>query len=130
MDSIADFLIRIKNGYLVKKEQVESPWSKMREATARLLAKYGYLGRVKVEKVDQAKKKIVVELKYNSEGGPAITGVKRVSRPGRRIYAPADKIPYALGGAGITIVSTSRGIMTDREARKKNLGGEVIGQVW
>jgi len=130
MDPIADFLIRIKNGYLAKKEQIESPWSKMRETIARLLAKHGYLGRVKVEKIDQVRKKIVVELKYDSESRPAITGVKRVSKPGRRIYAPADKIPYALGGAGITIISTSQGIMTDREARKRRLGGEIIGQVW
>lgn len=130
MDPIADFLVRIKNGYLARKKQVESPWSKMREAVAHLLVKHGYLARVKVDKIDQVRKKIVVELKYNSEGRPAVTDVRRLSKPGRRLYTSADKIPYALGGVGITIVSTSRGIMTDREARKKNLGGEIIGQVW
>ncbi len=130
MDSIADFLIRIKNGYRAKKEQVSSPWSKMRETIARILAKHGYLAGVKVKKIDSAKKELVVKLKYDDQGQPALTEVKRISKPGRRIYAPADKIPYALGGAGITLVSTSQGIMIDREARKRNLGGEIIGQVW
>ena len=130
MDPIADFLIRIKNGYLARKEQIESPWSKMRETIARLLARHGYLGQVKVEKIDQVKKKIIVKLKYDSQGNPAIREVRRISKPGRRIYASTGKIPYTLGGMGITIVSTSQGIMIDREARKRKLGGEIIGQVW
>jgi len=130
MDPIADFLIRIKNGYRAKKEVVTAPWSKTKETIGRILVKYGYLAGLRVKKIDSVKKELRMRLKYDSQGNPALTEVRRVSKPGRRVYATADKIPYALGGVGITLVSTSQGIMIDREARKRKLGGEIIGQVW
>jgi small subunit ribosomal protein S8 len=126
-DPIGDMLIRIKNGYLARKDVVEVPYSKMKEEIAKILVKEGYLKKFKIENL---KFKILkLELKYEGKR-PAIEGVKRISKPGVRIYAKAGEIPKVKYGFGITIVSTSKGIMTDREAKKKNLGGEVICQVW
>ena len=129
-DPIGDMLARIKNGYLARKNVVEVPYSKMKEEIAKLLVKEGYLRNVKCQMTNgKWKKTLVLTLKY--EGGrPAIEEVKRVSKPGVRIYAKAREIPKVKYGFGITIISTSKGIMTDKEARKKNLGGEVICQVW
>jgi small subunit ribosomal protein S8 len=126
-DPIGDMLIRIKNGYLARKNVVEVPYSRMKEEIANLLVKEGYLKKFKIENL---KFKILkLELKYEGKR-PAIEGVKRISKPGVRIYAKAGEIPKVKYGFGITIVSTSKGIMTGREAKKKNLGGEVICQVW
>jgi len=126
-DPIGDMLIRIKNGYLARKVVVEVPYSKMKEEIAKLLVKEGYLKKFKIENL---KFKILkLELKYEGKK-PVIEGVKRISKPGVRIYAKAGEIPKVKYGFGITIVSTSKGIMTGREAKKKNLGGEVICQVW
>lgn len=128
-DPIGDMLARIKNGYLARKNVVEVPYSKMKEEIAKILVKEGYLERLK-SKIQNSKFK-VLELKLKYEGKrPAIEEVKRVSKPGVRIYAKAGEIPRVKYGLGITIVSTSKGIMTDKEAKKKNLGGEVICQVW
>jgi len=126
-DPIGDMLIRIKNGYLARKNVVEVPYSRMKEEIAKLLVKEGYLKKFKIENL---KFKILkLELKYEGKR-PAIEEVKRISKPGVRIYAKAREIPKVKYGFGITIVSTSKGIMTDSQARKKNLGGEVICQVW
>jgi len=126
-DPIGDMLIRIKNGYLARRAVVEVPYSKMKEEIAKLLVKEGYLKKFKIENL---KFKILkLELKYEGKR-PAIEGVKRISKPGVRIYAKAGEIPKVKYGFGITIVSTSKGIMTGKEAKKKNLGGEVICQVW
>ena len=126
-DPIGDMLIRIKNGYLARKDVVEVSYSKMKEEIAKLLVKEGYLKKFKIENL---KFKILkLELKYEGKK-PVIEGVKRISKPGVRIYAKAGEIPKVKYGFGITIVSTSKGIMTGREAKKKNLGGEVICQVW
>jgi len=129
-DPIGDMLIRIKNGYLARKDVVEVPYSKMKEEIAKLLVKEGYLKNLKSQMSNVKSGKILrIELKYEGKR-PAIEGVKRISKPGVRIYAKAGEIPKVKYGFGITIVSTSKGIMTGREAKKKNLGGEVICQVW
>lgn len=130
MDPIADMLSTIKNAQMVKKAKVELPYSKMKEALARLLEKEGYLSEVKVFKPeDSSFKMLSLGLGY-LDGEPSIGHIKRVSKPGGRIYVGKDKLPRVLGGRGIAIVSTSRGLMTAKEARKKDLGGEMICEVW
>lgn len=126
-DPIADFLIRIKNGYLARKSRVEGPWSRNLEGIGRILVANGYLKTVKVTK--NKFKKLVLTLKYE-KGRPALTDLRRVSKPGVRRYVKASQIPYVLNGLGIAVISTSQGLMTDREARKKNLGGEVLAEIW
>lgn len=128
-DQIGDFLIRIKNGYLARKRQVEVSWSKMKEGIAEILIKEGYLKKSEVKSQKSKVKTIELGLKYEGKV-PALTNVKRISKPGLRIYARADRIPKEKYGFGITIISTPKGLMTDKEARKKKLGGEVICQVW
>ncbi len=129
-DSLGDFLIRIKNGYLAKKKAVRVPWSKMKEKMAEILVKEGFLRDSKVRNDENSNFKLLeLKLKYVDKE-PVLNEVKRISKPGVRIYAKADKIPRVKGGKGITIISTSYGLMTDKEARKKNQGGEVICQIW
>lgn len=127
-DPIADMLIRIKNALMASRHEVVIPHSKMRYAICQLLLDNGYLEAVNVvDKKPQAE--IVVVPKYVGKV-PAITQVRRISKPGRRTYASVKDIPKALGGYGLTIISTSQGLMTDVQARKKNIGGEVLCQVW
>ena len=127
-DPIADMIIRIKNALLARHETVVIPHSKLKAQIGQILVENKYVETCKVEqKAPQSE--LVFKLKYVGRI-PAITDVKRVSTPGRRIYATANKIPRALGGYGITIVSTSKGIMTDKEAKKQNIGGEVLCQIW
>ncbi|MBI5465606.1 30S ribosomal protein S8 [Candidatus Gottesmanbacteria bacterium] len=138
-DPIADFLSRIKNGYLAKKKEITVPFSKIKENLAKILVEEGYLSngkwqsaqkRVPAESANgKSKKELVLTLKYEKKK-PALTDIKRVSKPGLRIYVDKTKIPKVLGGLGITIVSTPKGLMTDKEARKKGLGGEIICKVW
>jgi len=138
-DPIGDMLIRIKNGYRARKQIVEVPYSKIKEQIAKILVKEGYLKNVKCQSPlrgspsDRSNVKsgkiLRIELKYEGKK-PAIEEVKRISKPGVRIYAKAGKIPKVRFGFGITILSTSKGIMTDKQAKKENLGGEVICQVW
>jgi len=128
-DPIADFLIRIKNAYLVKKKLVEMPWSKMKEKMAEMLVKEGFLKSARVSTEKSKFKILELELKYGGKR-PAITEVKRISKPGVRIYGKVSKIPKVRQGVGITIVSTPQGLMTDKEARKNHQGGEIICQIW
>lgn len=124
-DPIADMLARIKNAYLAGHKTVEIPCSRIKEEIGKILVKEGYLKTQKTPKPQ----KIVCGLKY--EGGkPVMSDFKRVSKPGRRVYVGWKKIPRTLSGYGLTIVSTPKGLMTDKEARKKKLGGELICQVW
>lgn len=128
-DPIADMLTRIRNGIAARKEQVVLPYSKLKANLANILKSEGYLREAVIR--DSGKfKELVLVLKYNSEGETPISGIKRVSKPGQRIYAPVTNIPKSNGGTGITILSTSRGLMTDKEARKQKYGGEVICQIW
>jgi small subunit ribosomal protein S8 len=127
-DPIADMLIRIKNAHLARKEAVQMPYSKIKANIAKLLEQEGYVTNVATVAVE-GHQQLAITLKYVGKT-PAITDVKRVSTPGRRLYASARDIPRALGGYGITVVSTHKGVMTDTQARKQNAGGEVLCQIW
>ncbi|MBE5757137.1 MAG: 30S ribosomal protein S8 [Clostridiales bacterium] len=127
-DVIADMLTRIRNALLAKHETVEIPASNMKKAIANILLKEGYVNDVQFE--DGIQGKIIITLKYSANGEKVITGLKRVSKPGLRIYVGESEIPQVLGGMGIAIMSTSKGIMTGAEARKAHQGGEVLAYVW
>jgi small subunit ribosomal protein S8 len=131
-DPIADFLTRIRNAIQAAHETVDIPSSKLKNECARILAEQGYIdGFAKVAPdVDHPGEIIRVRLKYTSDRRSAISGLKRVSRPGRRTYAGASDVPKVLGGMGTAIVSTSRGVMTGHEARQAGVGGEVVAHVW
>jgi small subunit ribosomal protein S8 len=126
-DSIADMLTRIRNAARAKKLDAVVPHSKLKESLARLLLAEGFVSGVQV--VGTSRKLIQVTIKYK-DGDSVISDLKRVSSPGQRMYLPVDKLPRASSGFGITVVSTSKGLMTDKQARKANMGGEVICQVW
>jgi small subunit ribosomal protein S8 len=127
-DSIADMLTRIRNAQTAKHESVTIETSIMKKSIAQILLDEGYISAF--EEVDAGKNKnLVISLKYVNKS-KVITGLKRISKPGRRIYAGAQELPKVLGGLGIVIVSTSKGVMTDREARKLGIGGEVLAYVW
>ena len=128
-DPIADLLTRIRNGAMAEHRTVEIPHSKMKVEIVRLLKAEGYIEDY-TEEGEVPAKKIIVWLKYTSDQGAVIRGLKRVSKPGLRIYVHATKIPRVLGGLGIAILSTSHGLMTDRQARSKRLGGEVLCNIW
>lgn len=128
-DSIADMLTRIRNAQIAKHETVSVETSIMKKAIAQILLDEGFISAF--EEVDNGKfKDIVITLKYVNKNQKVITGLKRISKPGRRIYASCEDLPKVLGGLGICIVSTSKGVMTDREARKLGIGGEVLAYVW
>ena len=127
-DPIADMLIRIKNAYLAKKETVSMPHSKVKQAIAKVLIEHKYVSDIQVEE-DGVKKNLVLKLVYIGKD-PAMTNMKRVSKPGRRMYSGVKNVKRTLGGYGITIVSTSQGVMDDKSAKKRNIGGEVLCQVW
>jgi len=126
-DSIGDTLIRIKNGYLAGKLEVNIPYSKLVNNLCQLLTKEGYIKSV--ENIDKTDKEIMVKLKYENKV-PVLTEVKRVSKPGLRVYKGVRKLPKALNGYGIAIISTPKGLLTDKEAREKGVGGEVMALVW
>ena len=128
-DTIADMLTRIRNALIAKHDSVEIPASTMKKAIAQILVDEGYIKSFEVI-ADGEKKTIRIQLKYGQNKQRVIVGIKRISRPGLRVYARKDEIPKVLGGLGIAIVSTSRGVMTDREARKQGVGGEVLAYVW
>lgn len=127
-DPIADMLTIIRNGYASSKEEVTVPFSKLKKTLADKLLAIGYLDSVKEDKANE-RKIIRIGLKYD-KGEPEVQGIKRISKPGLRIYRGKAKIPYVLGGLGYAIISTSEGLLTDREARKKQVGGEIICEVW
>ena len=127
-DPIADMLTRIRNALTAKHETVEVPASKMKKAIADILLNEGYISNVEL-KEDGVQGSIVVTLKYSKEGN-VISGLKRISKPGLRVYAKSNEIPKVLNGLGIAILSTSKGVMTDKEARANNLGGEVLAFIW
>ena len=129
-DPIADMLTRIRNGYQAKKTTVDvAPYSKVKAEIARILKSEGYIENYAAAG-DGIEKKLVVTLKYGANDEKVIKGIKRISKPGLRVYAKGDQLPKVLNGLGVAIISTSEGMMTDREARKKHVGGEVIAYVW
>ncbi len=128
-DPIADMLTRIRNGLTVHKETVEVPSSKMKSAIAQIMLEEGYLKGVELVE-DDFNGKLVLTLKYTDDNRSVINGLKRVSKPGLRTYSGAKEMPKVLGGFGIAIVSTNQGIMTDKQAKLKNVGGEVLCYVY
>ena len=128
-DPIADMLTRIRNANSSKHKTVDIPASKMKVAIADILFKEGYIKSFE-EISSDVQGTIRVALKYDEKGNRVIAGIKRISKPGLRVYASKEDLPQVLNGLGIAIISTSKGIMTDREARKEGLGGEVLAYIW
>ena len=128
-DPLSDLLTRISNGLRAGHDRVDVPASRVKEAVLKVLEAEGFIASYR--RVEEKGRPVLrVGLKYDAEGEPIVTGIERVSRPGRRVYAGADEIPKVLGGLGVSIVSTSKGIVTDRTARQSRLGGEVLCNVW
>lgn len=128
-DTIADMLTRIRNALIAKHDTVDVPCSTIKKAIADILVEEGYIKEYAIIEEGLAKT-LRIKLKYGPNKQRVIVGIKRISRPGLRVYARKDEIPKVLNGMGIAILSTSRGIMTDREARKLGVGGEVLAYVW
>lgn len=128
-DPIADMLTRIRNANSVYHDKVEIPGSKIKEAIALILKNEGFIRDYEVI-ADNKQNVIKVSLKYGANREKVISGLKRISKPGLRVYSQKDQLPKVLGGLGIAIIATSRGVMTDKEARKAGLGGEVLAYVW
>jgi Ribosomal protein S8 len=127
-DSIADFLTRIRNASKAKKIRVDIPASSMKKSLADILVKQRFVESYTI--VEDNKQNIIrVQLKY-VKGAPAITGLKRISKPGLRIYSPVESLPRVLNGLGIAVISTSKGLLTDKEAKKLSQGGEVVCYIW
>ncbi|PKR83128.1 30S ribosomal protein S8 [Heyndrickxia camelliae] len=128
-DPIADLLTRIRNANMVRHEKLEVPASKIKKEVAEILKREGFVRDV--EYIEDNKQGIIrIFLKYGTNNERVITGIKRISKPGLRVYAKADEVPKVLNGLGIAIVSTSQGVLTDKEARNKQVGGEVLAYVW
>ena len=128
-DPIADMLTRIRNANALRYEVVSLPASKMNAGIAEIMKNEGYLSDYRIEEAD-GKKTLVLDLRFGPNGERVITNLKRISKPGLRVYAPADKIPSVLHGLGIAILSTPKGLLTDKQARKANVGGEVLCYIW
>ena len=128
-DSIADMLTRIRNATLVRHDRTDVPASRIKLEIAKILKQEGFIRTFKV--IDEGPQGVIrIYLKYTEDGEPVIHGLKRVSKPGRRVYRGADELPKVLGGLGIAIVSTNRGILTDAQARRLGTGGEVLCEIW
>ena len=128
-DPIADMLTRIRNALIVKPDTVEVPVSVMKRSIADILLNEGYIKGYTINE-EGVEPMMVINLKYGPNRQKVITGLKRISKPGLRVYARKDNLPKVLNGLGIAIISTSKGIMTDREARKQGIGGEVLAYIW
>ena len=128
-DIISDMLTRMRNALAMKYTSVEVIGSKMTKEIATILTNEGYIEGFEAVK-DGAAEKLLINLKYGAKKERVITGLKRISKPGLRVYVKANEVPKVLNGLGIAIVSTSKGVMTDKEARKENLGGEILAYIW
>jgi small subunit ribosomal protein S8 len=130
-DPIADMLTRVRNGNVAMQDEVRMPSSKQKEALAGILQREGYIeGYSVTEDPTRPGRVLTIEMKYSPERARTISGLRRVSKPGLRVYTKADKLPRVLGGLGVAVLSTSQGLMTDREARQRRVGGEVLCYVW
>ena len=127
-DPIADMLTRIRNAQQARHESVEIPSSKMKLEIAEILKEEGFIANYSVS--GDVKKVITVTMKYTANNGKVISGIKRISKPGLRVYTSGESVPRVLNGLGIAIISTSQGVMTDKNARAKHIGGEVVAYVW
>jgi small subunit ribosomal protein S8 len=130
-DPIADMLTRIRNANVAMHDTVRMPSSKLKIALAKILLKEGYIsGHQVLENPGKSSQILEITMKYTPERARTITGIQRVSKPGLRVYTPAETLPRVLGGLGVAVLSTSQGLLTDREARKRHVGGEVLCYVW
>jgi small subunit ribosomal protein S8 len=131
-DPIADMLTRLRNANQAYHDRVSMPYSKIKASIAEVLKAEGYVSAWAVEEAAEGAvgRSLVVELKYGPHRERSLAGIRRVSKPGLRVYAKAQEMPRVLGGLGIAIISTSQGLLTDRQARKRNVGGEVLAWVW
>ena len=128
-DPIADMLTRIRNALVARHESVEVPASNMKKAIAQILLDEGYIKTVEIEE-EGPQGKIKIGLKYGPNNESVVTGLRRISKPGLRVYARKEEVPKVLGGLGIAIISTSKGVMTEKKARQNNIGGEVLAYIW
>lgn len=128
LDPIADLFTRIRNGYMAHLDEVEAPYSKMKEAVLKVLQQGNFISSFSIEE-RKKRKMFVIALRYEGKR-PAITRIERASTPGRRLYIGTSDIPNVLGGMGLAIMSTPGGVMNGRDAKKKNMGGELLGRVW
>ncbi|HEX5265924.1 MAG TPA: 30S ribosomal protein S8 [Acidimicrobiales bacterium] len=130
-DPLADMLTRLRNANVAMKDTVRMPSSKLKEALAAILQREGYIADFQVEDSPGRPGRVLeISMKYTPERARTISGLRRVSKPGLRVYSNADRLPRVLGGLGVAVVSTSKGLMTDREARRQRIGGEVLCFVW
>ena len=129
-DPVADMLTRLRNANRAYHDEVSMPSSKLKTHIAEILQKEGYISGWKVEKNERVGQTLTIDLKYGQNRERSIAGIKRVSKPGLRVYAKSTEIPHVLGGLGVAILSTSSGLLTDRGATKKGVGGEVLAYVW
>jgi small subunit ribosomal protein S8 len=130
-DPIADMLTRIRNANIAMHDQAIMPSSKVKENLARILLQEGYIeGWDAADDPTRPGRKLTITLKYTADRRRTIAGIKRVSKPGLRVYTPADQVPRVLGGMGIAVLSTNQGLLTDRQARERKVGGEILCQVW
>lgn len=128
-DPIADMLTRIRNSAMVKAEKVDVPASRLKLEIAKILKEEGFIRAYKILK-DKKQGILRITLKYTTENAPVISGLKRVSKPGRRVYTASDEIPSVLGGVGISILSTSKGVLGDKSCKREKVGGELLCNVW
>ncbi|MGE5456062.1 MAG: 30S ribosomal protein S8 [Ignavibacteriales bacterium] len=128
-DPIADMLTRIRNANQMRYKEVEVPASKMKLEIARILKEEGFINDFKIKK-NNVQNVIALNLKYGEKKERVITGLKRISKPGLRVYVKSDEVPRVLSGLGIAVISTSKGVMTDKQAKAESLGGEVLAYIW
>ena len=128
-DPVSDMLARIRNAQQARHAEMACPSSKLKLAVARVMSQCGYLGDVRVE-AREGRPTLVAVLRYDTDGDPMIDGVRRVSRPGRRVYVGADEVPKVRNGLGTAVLSTSKGVVSDKVARTESVGGEVLCEVW
>jgi small subunit ribosomal protein S8 len=129
LDPFADFLTGIRNGLRIRRKEVSAPYARLKYELARVLLEEGFISNFQVEGEGTAKR-IIVSLKYDEDGASVIRGIELLSRQSRRVHVGADEIPSVIGGLGVAILTTSRGVMTDRDARRKRVGGEPLCKVW
>jgi small subunit ribosomal protein S8 len=128
-DPIADMLTRIRNAAMIKAEKVDIPASRMKLDIAKILKEEGFIRAYKILK-DKKQGILRITLRYTQDGGPVISGLKRISKPGRRVYVDKGGIPMVLGGVGISVLSTSKGVLGDKACRREQVGGEVLCHIW
>jgi small subunit ribosomal protein S8 len=129
LDNFANFLTRIRNGLRIRQKEVSAPYARLKYELARVLLEEGFISNFQVDG-EGHHKRIIVSLKYDEDGASVIRGIELISRQSRRLHVGADEIPKVIGGLGVAILTTSRGVMTDRDARRKRVGGEPLCKVW